>query len=121
MKQNWSQKNGPRERLIKEGAEILSDAELLAIILRTGLAGKSVLELAQELLDQFGGIRGLLKCESEQLRAIKGLGPAKFTQILAISTIAQRSLMQQLESKPEFTSSKQAARFLLSKMRDYTS
>jgi DNA repair protein RadC len=120
MIRNWPVKSRPRERLVNEGADILTDAELLAIILRTGTPGKSVVELAQELLNQFGDLRSLLACESAQLQAIKGLGPAKFAQISAINAISQRSLKQQLASKPAMSGSKDAAKFLLSKMRDYT-
>mgnify|MGYP001818122068 CR=1 FL=1 len=119
MIRNWPVKSRPRERLIHEGADVLTDAELLAIILRTGTPGKSVVELAQELLNQFGDLRSLLACESEQLQKTKGLGPVKFAQISAINVIAQRSLKEQLVSKPAMSGSKDAANFLLSKMRDY--
>ncbi len=120
MIRNWPIKSRPRERLVNEGADVLTDAELLAIILRTGTPGKSVVELAQELLNHFGDLRSLLACESTQLQAIKGLGPAKFAQISAINVIAQRSLMEQLVLKPAMNGSKEAAKFLLSKMRDYS-
>ncbi len=66
----------PREKLLARGPGALSDAELLALLLRTGLAGKGVLQLAQELLDDFGGMAGLLHASAEDLKRIKGLGPA---------------------------------------------
>ena len=119
MIRNWPVKNRPRERLINEGCDVLSDAELLAIILTTGTLGKSAVALAQELLIQFGDLRSLLACESVQLQKIKGLGPAKFAQISAINEISQRSLKEQLASKPMMSGSKDAANYLLSKMRDY--
>mgnify|MGYP003668395617 CR=1 FL=1 len=119
MIRNWPVKSRPRERLIDEGADALTDAELLAIILRTGVPGKSVVELAEELLRQFGDLRRLLACESVELQKIKGLGPAKFAQISAINAIAQRSLKEQLLSKPAINGSKDSANFLLYKMRDY--
>jgi DNA repair protein RadC len=119
MIRNWPVKNRPRERLINEGCDVLSDAELLAIILTTGTLGKSAVVLAQELLIQFGDLRSLLACESVQLQKIKGLGPAKFAQISAINEIAQRSLKEQLASKPIMSGSKDAANYLFSKMRDY--
>ncbi len=121
MMRNWPLESRPRERLIHEGADVLTDAELLAIILRTGTAGKDVLELSYELLNRFGDLRSLLACESDQLQAIKGLGPAKYAQIAAISAITQRSLKQQLTSRPVLSGSKDAAKFLLSKMREYQS
>ena len=67
----------PREKLLARGAEALADAELVALLLRTGLPGVSVLQLAQQLLDRFGGIQGLLNAGAEDLQAVKGLGPAK--------------------------------------------
>ena len=96
MIRNWPTKSRPRERLINEGAKVLSDAELLAIILRTGTRGKSVVQLAQELLNHFGDMRALLACELGELQLIKGLGPAKFAQISAVKEIAQRCLIEQL-------------------------
>lgn len=119
MIRNLPAESRPRERLINEGSDVLTDAELLAIILRTGTPGKSVVQLAQELLNQFGDLRSLLSCESAQLQKIKGLGPAKFAQISAINVLAQRSLKEQLLSKPSMSGSKDAANFLLCKMRDY--
>ncbi|MFM7341998.1 MAG: UPF0758 domain-containing protein, partial [Betaproteobacteria bacterium] len=67
----------PREKLLSRGADALSDAELLALLLRSGLPGKGVLVMAQELIDQFSGLAGLLRSSTEELRRIKGLGPAK--------------------------------------------
>lgn len=119
MIQNWPIEGRPREKLIQEGANCLSDAELIAIILRTGTRGKSAVELAQELINRFGDIRGLLACEFKQLQAVKGLGPAKFAQIAAVKTIAQRGLKAQLKSKQALSDPMGAKNFLLSTMRDY--
>jgi DNA repair protein RadC len=92
----WPSSERPRERLLNQGAEALSDAELLAIILRSGLPGKDVIVLARELLAQFGGLRGLLSSEQRQLQGIKGLGQAKVTTLIAITEIAKRCLRQDL-------------------------
>jgi len=121
MIRNWPTKSRPRERLVNEGAWVLSDAELLAIILRTGTRGKSVVQLAQELLNHFGDLRTLLACELGELQLIKGLGPAKFAQISAVKEIAQRSLKEQLITKLSINGSSDAANFLNVKMRDYQS
>lgn len=121
MIRNWPSENRPREKLFNGGAESLSDAEILAIILRTGTCGKSVVELAQELLNEFGSLRGLLACDFNQLKSIKGLGVAKYSQIAAVQVIAQRSLKQELITKPAITSAKHATQFLLTTMRDYRS
>ncbi len=89
----------PREKLLARGPGALSDAELLALLLRTGTAGKSVLHLAQELSDQFGGIAGLLNAPSNDLRAIKGLGPAKQAELQAVLELARRALAQTLRER----------------------
>jgi DNA repair protein RadC len=74
----------PREKLLTRGAGALSDAELLALLLRSGLRGKGVLSLAQEVLDAFGGLAGLLHTQAPALQSIKGLGPAKRAELLAV-------------------------------------
>ncbi len=89
----------PREKLLARGAAALSDAELLALLLRTGLAGKGVLQLAQELLDGFGGMAGLLHAGAEDLKRIKGLGPAKRAELLAVLELARRALAEQLRER----------------------
>lgn len=121
MLRNWPKGKKPRERLISEGIDSLSDAEILAIILRTGTKGKSVVQLSQELLNQFGSLRELLACDFNQIRTIKGLGLAKYSQIAAVKEIAKRSLKQELSEKPTIDSAKHAMQFLLSTMRDYRS
>ena len=92
----------PREKLLARGPGALSDAELLALLLRTGLAGKGVLQLAQELLDVktgFGGMAGLLHASAEDLKRIKGLGPAKRAELLAVLELARRALAEQLRER----------------------
>src|SRR2546426_771851 len=79
---DWPIAERPRERLLAKGASILSDAELLAVLLRTGLRGKSAVELARELLEQFNGLTGLFSAGSE-LAKVKGLGDAKRAQFAA--------------------------------------
>src|SRR5574343_794426 len=74
----------PREKLLQRGAAALSDAELLALLLRTGIPGKNVFMLAQELVDRFGGIAGLLHSGADALRTVKGLGPAKKAELMAV-------------------------------------
>lgn len=105
----------PREKLLARGPGALSDAELLAILLRTGMAGKGVLQLAQELLGAprrepgsermgggFGGIAGLLGASADDLRRIKGLGPAKRAELVAVLELARRALAQQLREREVF-------------------
>ena len=92
----------PREKLLSRGAAALSDAELLALLLRSGIQGKNVLQLAQELVDRFGGVAGLLHTPAEALKTVKGLGPAKRAELVAVLELARRALTQQLTQKPLF-------------------
>ena len=95
----------PREKLLARGAAALSDAELLALLLRSGIPGKNVLQLSEELLcrkNGFGGIAGLLHTSAEDLKRIKGLGPAKRAELVAVLELARRALAQQLQDKPLF-------------------
>ena len=92
----------PREKLLARGPAALSDVELLALLLRTGLAGKGVLQLAQELLDNktgFGGMAGLLHATADDLKRIKGLGPAKRAELVAVLELARRALAEQLRER----------------------
>ena len=97
----------PREKLLAKGAGALTDAELLAILLRTGMAGKSVLQWAAELLaprqpdapGSFGGINGLLQASSAELAQVKGLGPAKRAELIAVLELARRAMAQQLQQR----------------------
>lgn len=102
----------PREKLLARGPGALSDVELLAILLRTGIKGKGVLQMANELLalktstddsnDGFDGIAGLLHATSEDLKRIKGLGPAKRAEIVAVLELSRRALAQQLKERTVF-------------------
>jgi len=90
----------PREKLLARGPQALADAELVALLLRTGVKGASVLSLAQRLLDDFGGLTGLLRADPNELTRIKGLGPAKRAQVSAVLELARRSLGQQMAERP---------------------
>ena len=93
----------PREKLLARGPQALADAELLALLLRTGVQGMPVLQLAQSLLDRFGGWAGLLATATQQLGQVKGLGPAKRAEIAAVLEITRRSLGQRLAEKATLT------------------
>ncbi len=92
----------PREKLLALGPAALADAELVALLLRTGLPGVSVLQLAQQMLDACGGLAGLLNAGPDDLKRIKGLGPAKRAEMAAVVELARRSLTQQLRERPVF-------------------
>lgn len=90
----------PRERLLAHGAAALTSAELLAIVLRTGSRRHHVLELSQQLIRHFRGLRGLLAAEPSALMEIHGLGKAKACELLAISELSRRALAESLGDKP---------------------
>jgi DNA repair protein RadC len=94
---DWPSAERPRERLLTRGAAALSDAELLAVLLRTGVRGKTAVELARELLARFGGLAAVLGAGSA-LGAIRGLGEAKRAQFAAAIELARRSLGEQLSA-----------------------
>jgi DNA repair protein RadC len=94
----------PREKLLARGPEALADAELIALLLRTGLKGRSVLQLAEQMLTEFGGLTGLLQATPDDLKRIKGLGPAKRAEMSAVLELARRSLAQELMQRPVFDS-----------------
>jgi DNA repair protein RadC len=94
----------PREKLLDRGPSALADAELIALLLRTGVKGQSVLQLAQQLLADFGGLTGLLQAEPDDLKRVKGLGPAKRAEMSAVLELARRSLAQELMQRPVFDS-----------------
>ena len=102
----------PREKLLARGPGALSDAELLALLLRTGLPGKNALQMGQELLDSFGGVAGLLHTGPQALASIKGLGPAKRAEIVAVLELARRALAEELKEKALFNSAQAVREYL---------
>jgi DNA repair protein RadC len=102
----------PREKLLAQGPAALADAELIALLLRTGFKGTSVLHLAQQTLDAFGGLAGLLRTLPADLKRIKGLGPAKRAEIAAVMELARRSLVQELCARPVFDSPQRVKDYL---------
>lgn len=106
----------PRERLLALGPSALADAELIALLLRTGLKGVSVLQLAQQLLDAFDGLGGLLEAHAQDLKRVKGLGPAKRAEIAAVMELARRSLAQELKQRAVLSTPQQVKDFLRLKL-----
>jgi len=94
----------PREKLLARGPAALADTELLALLLRTGLPGHDVFSLSQQVLERFGGFAGLLQVSAEELGRIKGLGPAKRAELVAVMEMARRALAQQIREAPVFDS-----------------
>jgi len=93
---DWPEGERPREKLLQRGATALSDAELLAIFLRTGVAGRSAVDLARDLLLRFGSLRALIKAPQADFCAAHGLGNAKYAQLQAMMEISRRHLAEGL-------------------------
>lgn len=106
----------PRERLINVGAQAVSTAELLAIILRVGIRGESVLRLAERLLAHFGGLTGLARASISELQEVRGIGPAKAVEIKAALELGRRLIATSPEERPSITSPADAANLLMSDM-----
>ncbi len=109
---DWHENDRPREKLLKFGEESLTDAELLAIFLRTGIKGKSAVALAQDLLDQFGSLYNLLNASEDEFCQGKGLGQAKYTNLKAVLEMAKRHFESGLSKVDVFTSPKACANYL---------
>ncbi|HCA27611.1 MAG TPA: hypothetical protein DEP05_08250 [Betaproteobacteria bacterium] len=117
---DWPEEDRPREKLLRRGAASLSEAELLAIFLRTGVAGKSAVELARGLLAQFGGLTALFAAGIDAFCAVPGMGRAKYAQLQAVLEMARRYLNEGLKRGDSLTSPQETRQFLSSKLRDYT-
>jgi len=102
----------PREKLIARGAQALADAELLALLLRTGVSGTGVLQFAEQLLAKFGGIGALLRAPGAELARIKGLGPAKRAELAAVLELARRALAAELAERALFDSPQRVREYL---------
>jgi DNA repair protein RadC len=100
---DWPPGERPRERLLAQGAKSLSDAELIAVLLRTGVRGKSAVDLAREMIERFKGVNGLL-APGADLTAVKGLGNAKRAQLEAAIELARRSMQEELRGRAALTS-----------------
>lgn len=115
---DWPAAERPRERLLQLGAAALTDAELLAIFLRTGIPGASALDLARQLLSHFGGLRGLLAADRASFSAVKGMGDAKYAQLQAALEMARRHLAEQLPQRDALKNPEDARRWLQLRLRD---
>ncbi|MCL2829207.1 MAG: DNA repair protein RadC [Betaproteobacteria bacterium] len=106
---DWPADERPRERLLARGAGALSDAELLAIFLRTGIRGKSAVDLARELLSRFGSLSRLFAASQEEIAQVPGMGSAKYAQLQAVLEMSRRALAEEL-AEGEFLNSPQTVR-----------
>lgn len=108
----WPEDERPRERLLKQGAAALSDAELVAIFLRVGVKGKSAVDLARDLVAQFGSLNGLFAASETDLCAVHGMGQAKYVQLQAVLEMAKRALVEDIKLTDALASPKAVRDYL---------
>ncbi len=116
---DWPEQERPREKLLHQGAAALSDAELLAIFLRTGIPGKTAVDLARDLLQKFSGLRGLLSAQRDPFCQQPGLGPAKYAQLQAVLEMGKRHLHATLVRNEVLTDPAATQRYLSARLRDH--
>lgn len=114
---DWPLSERPREKLLHQGASALSDAELLAIFLRTGVKGKSAVDLARDLLNDFGSLRALLESTQASFCAAHGLGVAKYVQLQAVLEMSRRHLRSSIERGDAMENPQQVREYLSLKLR----
>ena len=116
---DWPAEDRPREKLLQRGSEALTDAELLAIFLRTGTPGKSAVDLARELLSDFGSLKGLLNADQQQFCMGHGLGSANYAQLQAVLEMAKRHFKEILDRGSALTSPDITKAYLSAHLRGY--
>ncbi|HLX23219.1 MAG TPA: DNA repair protein RadC [Usitatibacter sp.] len=114
----WPPAERPRERLLAQGPAALSDAELLALFLGTGIRGKSALDLARELLARFGRLSRLLSAAQREIGAVPGVGAAKYAQIAAVMELARRALSEEMKARDSLMSPAAVRGYLRLRMQD---
>jgi DNA repair protein RadC len=115
---NWPNGERPRERLLERGAHALSDAELLAVLLGSGVRGQSAVELARSLIVEFGSLRELLNAERAPLTRRRGIGPARYAVLKAAVELARRQFREALRAGPALAAPEATRAFLLAQLRD---
>ncbi len=116
---DWPQAERPREKLLATGPAGLSDAELLAIFLRTGVAGRTAIDIARDLLTKFGSLTRILTASAEEFCAEQGLGPGKFVQLQAVIELSQRHLRERLATEDALTNSDLTRDYLRARLGNY--
>lgn len=109
---DWPASERPREKLIELGVEALSDAELLAIFLRVGVSGKSAVDLARDLLVQFGSLNGVYAASEKQISSVHGMGVSKYAQLQAVFEMSRRALSEKIQEKDILSSPQQVRDYL---------
>ncbi len=116
---DWAIEDRPREKLLHKGAEALTDAELLAIFLRTGIKGKTAVDLARDLIADNGGLSPLLAANEEQFCQSKGLGQAKYVQMQAVVEMSRRYLEEKIQRGDALDNVSDVKNYLKSRLQHY--
>ena len=108
----WPEHERPRERLLRHGAAALSEAELLAVFLRTGVAGTSAVDLAREIVARFGSLQRLLAATVDEAAGIRGFGVAKYAQLKAVLELVRRALIEEIGERDSMSSPRAVCEYL---------
>jgi len=112
----WPEQDRPREKLLSRGAQALTDAELLAIFFRTGVTGKSAVDLARDLIEKLGGLKGLFCADERDFCAVKGVGKAKYVQLQAVLALSRRYLEEEIKGRDLLTSPEATRAYLKTRL-----
>ncbi|MEY3650882.1 MAG: protein associated with replication fork, possible repair protein [Pseudomonadota bacterium] len=113
---DWPADERPREKLLQKGVQYLSDAELLAIFLRVGVTGKSAVDLARDLLTQFGSLSNIFKASVTEINAVHGMGDSKYCQLQAIFEMSRRALAEEIKHQDALSSPEKVSDYLRLKL-----
>jgi DNA repair protein RadC len=113
---DWPAGERPREKLMQQGAHLLSDAELLAIFLRVGVTGKSAVDLARDLLTRFGSLNGIFAASLDEISQVHGMGSSKYVQLQAIFEMSRRALAEEMQLRDVLSSPQQVRDYLCLKL-----
>lgn len=113
---DWPEDERPREKLLQKGVQYLSDAELLAIFLRVGVTGKSAVDLARDLLTQFGSLSNIFKASVTEINAVHGMGDSKYCQLQAIFEMSRRALAEEIKHQDALSSPEKVSDYLRLKL-----
>jgi len=114
----WPESERPREKLLERGAQALSDAELLALLLGSGIKGQSAVDVARSLIADFGSLRELLSADRPRWKGKPGIGPARYATLMASIELARRHFREPLRSSSALSAPDFTRRFLLAQLRD---
>jgi len=114
----WPESERPREKLLERGAQALSDGELIALLLGSGTKGRSAVDIARSLIEEFGSLREMLGADKQRWENRRGIGPARYAMLMAALEISRRFMLEPLRQTPTLDTPEATCRFLLAQLRD---